>query len=230
MTTLYLVRHGQASFKAANYDQLSELGYRQAAWLGEHFAARGIVFSRAVCGTLERQRQTARTVLDAMGASMPSGAPMPAVEHPGWNEYSGDALYRAYHGEGWEKERARGDVREFYRTIKAALLDWSEEKLPGPLPETWREFGERVAAAMRAACEGLPADASVLAASSGGAISRGVAGMLQAPAQAAIELNLQFRNSAFCEIFVSPRSMRLVSFNCIPHLERPDRHDAITHS
>ena len=73
-------------------------------------------------------------------------------------------------------------------------------------------------------------DATVLAASSGGAISRAVCGILHAPAQAAIELNLQFRNSAFCEVFVSPRSMRLVSFNCIPHLERPDRQDAVTYS
>ena len=224
MTTLYLVRHGQASFASANYDQLSGLGHRQSAWLGEHFAARGIAFSRVVCGTLERQRQTARTLLDAMGSAQP------VVEHPGWNEYSGDALYRAYHGEGWAAARAKGDVREFYRTIKAALLLWSEEKLAGPLPETWREFGERVSAAMRAACEGLPHDANVLAASSGGAIGRGVSSILGAPAQAAIELNLQYRNSAFCEVFASPRSMRVVSFNCIPHLERPDRQDAITHS
>ena len=224
MTTLYLVRHGQASFTAENYDNLSELGHRQSAWLGEHFAARGIVFARAVCGTLQRQRQTARSLLDAMGSAQA------AVEHPGWNEYSGDALYKAYHGEGWATARAKGDVREFYRTIKAALSDWAEEKLPGPLPETWREFGERVSAAMRAACEGLPADATVLATSSGGAISRAVAGLLQAPSQTAIELNLQYRNSAFCEIFVSPRSMRLVSFNCIPHLDRPDRQHAITHS
>ena len=224
MTILYLVRHGQASFAAENYDCLSELGHRQSAWLGEHFAARGIKFSRAVCGTLDRQRQTARTLLDAMGSALP------AIEHPGWNEYSGDALYKAYHGDGWAKARAKGDVREFYRTIKAALLDWSEDKLTGPLPETWGEFGERGESAMRAACAGLPADAVVLAASSGGAISRVVGGILQAPAQAAIELNLQYRNSAYCEIFVSPRSMRLVSFNCVPHLERPDRQDAITHS
>ena len=224
MPTLYLVRHGQASFASENYDKLSELGHRQSAWLGEHFAARGIVFARAVCGTLVRQRETARSLLDAMGSAQP------AIEHPGWNEYSGDALYRAYHGEGWAKARAKGDVREFYRTIKAALLDWSEERLPGPLPETWREFGDRVSAAMHAACEGLPADANVLAASSGGAISRGVSTLLQAPAQAAIELNLQFRNSAFCEIHASPRAMRVVSFNCIPHLERPERRDAITHS
>lgn len=224
MTTLYLVRHGQASFAAANYDRLSELGHRQSAWLGEHFAARGIVFSRAVCGSLDRQRQTARTLLDAMGSTRP------VVEHPGWNEYSGDALYKAYHGEGWARARAKGDVREFYRTIKAALLDWSEEKLAGELPETWREFGERTASAMHAACEGLPADTCVLATSSGGAISRAVCAILEAPAKAAIDLNLQYRNSAFCEIFVSPRSMRVVSFNCIPHLDRPDRLDAITYS
>ena len=179
MTTLYLVRHGQASFAAANYDNLSELGHRQAVWLGEHFKARGIVFSHAVCGTLDRQRQTARTLLDAMGSSLP------VIEHPGWNEYSGDALYKAYHGEGWARARAKSDVREFYRTIKLALRDWSEDKLEGDLPETWIEFGERGESAMRAACAGLPADAVVLAASSGGTISRVVGGILQAPAQAA---------------------------------------------
>ena len=35
MGTLYLVRHGQASFGSANYDQLSALGQRQCRRLGE---------------------------------------------------------------------------------------------------------------------------------------------------------------------------------------------------
>jgi broad specificity phosphatase PhoE len=30
MGQIYLVRHGQASFGSANYDQLSELGHEQA--------------------------------------------------------------------------------------------------------------------------------------------------------------------------------------------------------
>ncbi len=224
MATLYLVRHGQASFTAANYDRLSELGQRQSIWLGEYFALRGIVFSRAVCGTLERQRQTARAILDTMGSALP------AAEHPGWNEYSAEALYKAYLGDEWSQARAKGDVRAVYRTIKAALAAWSEDKLPGPLPETWRSFGERIAAAMKSACADLPDDANVLAATSAGAIGRGVADLLQAPARTAIELNPQFRNSGFCEIFFSPRSVRLVSFNCVPHLERGDRRGAITYS
>jgi broad specificity phosphatase PhoE len=224
MAILYLVRHGQASFASANYDRLSELGRQQSVWLGDYFAERGIVFARAVCGTLERQRETARAVLDTMGSTLT------AAEHPGWNEYSGEALYKAYLGDEWANARAKGDVRSVYRTIKAALAAWSEDKLPGPLPESWRDFGGRIAAAMKSACSGLPDDAYVLASTSGGAIGRGVADLLQAPAQTAIELNLQFRNSGFCEIFFSPRSMRLISFNCVPHLDRSDRREAITYS
>jgi broad specificity phosphatase PhoE len=224
VATLYLVRHGQASFAAENYDRLSALGRQQSVWLGEYFAERGIAFSRVVCGTLERQRQTARAILETMGSALA------AEEHPGWNEYSGDALYRAYLGDDWARGRATGDVRAVYRTIKAALEAWSEGRLEGALPETWGGFGERVAAAMRSACAGLPNDAVVLAASSGGAIARGVADLMRAPARAAIELNLQFRNSGFCEIFFSQRSMRLVSVNCIPHLDRSDRRAAITYS
>ena len=224
MAILYLVRHGQASFTAENYDRLSELGRRQSAWLGEYFAERGVVFARVVCGTLERQRETARAILESMGSALA------ATEHPGWNEYSGEALYKAYLGDEWANARAKGDVRSVYRTIKAALAAWSEDKLPGPLPETWGDFGGRIAAAMQSACAGLPGDANVLAATSGGAIGRGIADLLQAPAQTAIELNLQFRNSGFCEVFFSPRSMRLVSFNCVPHLERRDRREAITYS
>lgn len=224
MATLYLVRHGQASFAAENYDRLSELGRRQSVWLGEYFAERGIVFARAVCGTLERQRETARAILETMGSALT------AAEHPGWNEYSGEALYKAYLGDEWAAARAKGDVRAVYRTIKAALADWSQDKLQGPLPETWGGFGERVGAAMQDACSGLRDDVHVLAATSGGAIGRGIADLLQAPAQTAIELNLQFRNSGFCEIFFSPRSKRLISFNCVPHLERGDRREAITYS
>jgi hypothetical protein len=37
MTTIYLVRHGQASFGAASYDQLSAKGEQQAQVVGDFF-------------------------------------------------------------------------------------------------------------------------------------------------------------------------------------------------
>ena len=58
MAQLFLVRHGQASYGAADYDRLSELGWRQARWLGEHFAERGIRFDVHVRGTPRRHDET----------------------------------------------------------------------------------------------------------------------------------------------------------------------------
>ena len=42
MGTLYLVRHGQASFGADDYDNLSPLGHQQRQRLGEYFKERGL--------------------------------------------------------------------------------------------------------------------------------------------------------------------------------------------
>jgi broad specificity phosphatase PhoE len=66
MGTLYLVRHGQASFGAENYDELSELGHRQSVRLGEYFAQKGISFDRLIAGTLNRHKQTLGDVLQGM--------------------------------------------------------------------------------------------------------------------------------------------------------------------
>ncbi len=49
-----------------------------------------------------------------------------------------------------------------------------------------------------------------------------------ATAQAAIEMTLQFRNTAFCEIIVGRGVQRMLSFNSVPHLERPERRSALT--
>ena len=51
MGMLYLVRHGQASFGAANYDQLSDLGQRQCQRLGKYFRDRGQRFDAVVRGS-----------------------------------------------------------------------------------------------------------------------------------------------------------------------------------
>ena len=37
MTTIYLIRHGQASFGAESYDKLSATGEQQATVLGQYF-------------------------------------------------------------------------------------------------------------------------------------------------------------------------------------------------
>ncbi|MGH6638721.1 MAG: phosphoglycerate mutase family protein, partial [Polaromonas sp.] len=67
MGTLYLVRHGQASFGAADYDVLSALGHQQSLRLGEYFKDKGLTFDAALTGTLNRQIQTFAGICEGMG-------------------------------------------------------------------------------------------------------------------------------------------------------------------
>lgn len=223
MALLFLARHAQASFGAADYDILSGLGERQARWLGEYFLERGLEFDRVITGTLRRQRDTARHVLSAMQSS-PTTA---IVEDAGLNEYLAAEIVRAHLGDLDPAELQRQDYREYWRMFRIAMTAWTDGSLIGA-PESWQAFGERVNAAMAAAIADAGRDDKILVVSSGGAICRAIADLLQAPATTAIELNLQFRNTGFCELLVSRNGMRIISTNSIPHLDRSDRREFIT--
>ena len=69
MGVVLLVRHGQASFGAENYDALSPLGFEQSRMLGEALGARGIGADLIVHGTMRRHRETAETCAAAAGWS-----------------------------------------------------------------------------------------------------------------------------------------------------------------
>ncbi|HMT18153.1 MAG TPA: phosphoglycerate mutase family protein, partial [Ottowia sp.] len=95
MGTLYLVRHGQASFGTDHYDQLSELGRRQSLRLGQYWRERSgaeLAFDAVLTGTLARQVQTWQGI--AEGAQLTG---VPCVEWPGLNEYDSHAVISAVH-------------------------------------------------------------------------------------------------------------------------------------
>lgn len=225
MAKLFLVRHGQASFGASNYDALSELGRQQAQWLGEYFSEREISFSRIVSGELQRQRDTADEILTGMQRSGEAFG-----IHQGLNEYDSAMLYSAYtagqtHRHAHEHQKA--DRTGYWRTFRLAYEAWVDDRLSGD-HESWADFGARIQAAVAHACADTARDDAVLVVTSGGVIGSMVSGLLKAEPRSAIELNFQVRNTSFCEIIVGSRNMRLMSFNSIPHLDRPARREGIT--
>ena len=223
---LFLVRHGQASFGQANYDQLSTLGRQQSRWLGEYFAARGVIFTRAVAGTLVRQRDTASEILSGMGVATLVDT------HAGLNEYNGEALYAKFTDGRDVLAHQKSDYRGYWRTLKTAMHAWADGSLTGDF-ETWAEFGERTRTALQTATTGLGREDAALVVSSGGAISRALIDILGCPGAMAVEFNLQFRNTGVCELIVGSDATRLVTFNALPHLDRPEsaeRLKAITHA
>jgi len=215
MGTLYLVRHGQASFGAADYDQLSELGQRQCQALGRWFAERGIAFEGVLRGTLRRHAQSLDGIAQAYG-ELPA-----ALDWPGLNEYDPEALIRSVHAGPLARPDGPEAYRAHFRLLRTALARWmAGQAQPEGMP-SWADFRTGVAAALdhvRATHQG-----DVLLVSSGGPIATAVHQVLGTPAETMIELNMRIRNSALTEFAFTPKRHMLVSYNHLPHLDTAER-------
>ena len=222
MGQLHLVRHGQASFGAENYDQLSKLGYQQSRWLGEYYRERGVRFDRLLTGSMERHRQTAQSLLEGLGQDAE-----PEI-HDGFNEFDFQALLDSYlHHNPALAPPDSADARQVYALLRGAIAAWSRDELSWHLPESWDQFTGRVAAAIAHASAGSQHQ-EVLVVSSGGAISMALRQVLRCDTENQIRLNMHCRNTSVSQLYVGKTGLHLTGFNHVPHLDLPDRLDAIT--
>ncbi|GAC12107.1 histidine phosphatase family protein [Paraglaciecola chathamensis] len=225
MSEFYIVRHGQASFGAENYDKLSELGHQQSVWLGEYFAQRNMTFGQLWLGQMVRHQETAAGICEGLNTDISS------VTHTGLNEFDFQNIAAAYLAQHPNDVVQKGaPPAEFYRLLKKAMGAWSSEQLePSMLNETWTEFRQRVLDvlnAMRQQNHKKP----ILLVSSGGAISMLMSLVLELEAKHVIELNMQVRNASYSQFFFNRDTVRLSSFNNVPHLDIPERVGAVTFS
>jgi broad specificity phosphatase PhoE len=225
VSEFYLVRHGQASFGAKNYDKLSELGHQQARWLGEYFNERGMTFSQLFMGDMVRHRETTQGILDGLSQS-----PVVTVD-TGFNEFNFQNIGKSYLSMNPQNSLPENPApADFYRLLKLAMYAWSEDLLPTEtLEESWLDFKNRVHGALDAVCH-QNNDKPILIVSSGGAISMLMSLVLGLDARQVIELNMQVRNTSISHFHFNKSNIRLSSFNNIPHLDIPDRRDSITFS
>jgi broad specificity phosphatase PhoE len=223
MGTLYMVRHGQASFGADDYDQLSDLGHRQSVRLGEHFARKGIRFDGLIAGTLRRHKQTLEGILQGMNH---------AGSHLAWdglNEYDAEAVIATVHPQKLEKPTSPEMVRHHFRLLRDGLAQWmTGNASPEGMP-AYPDFVAGVAGALDHVRENHYGH-HVLMVSSGGPIATAVGHVLGTPPETTIELNLRIRNSAVTEFAFTPKRMMLVCFNAIPHLEDPEHTPWVTYA
>jgi broad specificity phosphatase PhoE len=225
MAEFYIVRHGQASFGADNYDKLSELGHQQSIWLGEYFARRNMTFGQLWLGEMVRHQETAGGICQGLNTDISS------VTHTGLNEFDFQNIAAAYLTQNPNDVVQKGATpAEFYRLLKKAMGAWSTEQLdPSMLNETWGEFRQRVLDVLNAMRQQNHKD-PILLVSSGGAISMLMSIVLELEAKHVIELNMQVRNASYSQFFYNRDSVRLSSFNNVPHLDIPERVGAVTFS
>jgi broad specificity phosphatase PhoE len=223
MGTLYLVRHGQASFGEDDYDKLSELGHRQSRRLGEYFAAKGLHFDAVVTGTLRRHTETFQGIAQGMGLKAD------VLQWPGLNEYDSEAVISAVYPHKLEKPTSPEMYRHHFRLLRDGLSQW----MAGVVTPRGMPSYDGFVAGVTSALDHVRAQhhsKNVLIVSSGGPISTAVGQVLGTQPETTIELNLRIRNSSVTEFAFTPKRHMLVTYNTLPHLDDAAYKDWVTYA
>lgn len=221
MPTLYLIRHGQASFGADDYDKLSEIGHEQAFVLGQWFAREGITPDLVAHGSLRRQKETLAGIQKGMGLSMTP------EQHDGLDEYDFGNLLKAKYAAGGEPDGMMTDHKSHFRTLRTTVAEWQRDEIPNP-PETWTQFTARV----DTACRALMRDGveTVFAVSSGGAICQAISALLETPGVHQTKMQLQMKNTAVNRFVFTPRATYFHGFNETPHITAANADRLLTYA
>jgi len=220
MSTIYVARHGQASFGAEEYDQLTDLGLAQARALGTALAARVPHLDRVVSGTRERHRGTARAIVRAMGSDAP-------IQLDGaFDEFDHrellarlDPSYADLGVLAAEMARELDPMRAFDRLFERAIDRWVHAGHEGGYSETYAAFCARCLGGLARLAAALEADAVALVVTSGGPVAVLAADLLGLAPEAGFRLRFGLANAGLTKIVVTRRGPRLSSFNEHGHLE-----------
>ncbi|WP_370248424.1 histidine phosphatase family protein [Nocardioides sp.] len=228
MGRLLLVRHGQASFGAADYDVLSPTGWEQGRALGRWLAARGVVPTSIVRGDLARHRDTLAAMREGAGESAAAGWPTEVVDAD-WNEFDHVALVAAavdlLGPEHAGRDHHTLSRREFQDLFERATARWSAGE-PGDYPETWNDFTGRVQRALGLAAEDAGSGRTVVVVTSGGPIGVCAAHLAdpEDPDPAGLARRWQRFNTVAVNTGVTPlvvggTGVRMLGFNDHAHLD-----------
>lgn len=201
MGQILVVRHGQASFGADDYDVLSATGEEQARTTGR--ALQGLAPDLVVHGSLVRQRRTATLAVAEAGWAAP------LREDPRWDELESLAQFAAVSGSPEGLDRAA-----FQQWYDAAMARWTGGEHDDDYSESYRAFSERANAAL----EEIARAGTVVAVSSGGPIAAIVTLLLAGGTATYGRLLPGIVNAGITRVISGRRGLTLLSFNEHQHL------------
>jgi len=242
MSRLFLIRHAQASFGSAEYDQLSPLGEEQARRLGAHWAGQGMMFDQVFVGPKRRHQHTAELVGEAVTQG---GLPWPKpVALPEFDEYAGLEVFRTAlpqlakgaHGSsplrrsgGFDPATLSSAVKfpaELLKIFQDSVARWVRGELSVPGVETWQEFRIRAQRGLEKVIEGSARGRRIAVFTSTGPVAAALDRAFGLSDERMIEASWQLRNTSVSEFLFSTPRFSLSMFNAVPHLNGAD---LITH-
>lgn len=222
MAAIYLIRHGQASFGAADYDKLSELGMEQACILGRDLCERPIDFDHVICGSMLRHQETAKACLAEF--SIPSEIQTDAR----WNEYDHENILELeLKSRGFESVKefvnaSTNPKQAFEKLFIDASISWMNRSHNG-YTETYNDFCSRLNAALESCINDHAEEnpkSNIAVFTSGGPISFIASKLLSTPESHLININWTLCNAGITKLVTTTNRTFLASLNEHAHLEK----------
>ncbi len=228
MASVFLIRHGQASFGAADYDQLSPIGEEQSRCLGHWFKQTGQSPDLIATGSLRRHVRTAALCVEAASVAVST------ITLAGLDEMDHEEVLARHRPDlaapgALVAELARSDdpQRGFQRLYVAAVTRWTSGKFDSDYARSWRSFRANVMEALAALA--AHEARTIWAFTSGGPIAVIVNALVGAPVEQAFALAWPLVNTSITRVWVDPRGSHLVGYNAWPHLEGVGEARLVTH-
>ena len=214
MSTLTLLRHGQAMFGSADYDRLTPYGEKQARACSEFWRLREVRFTRIIVGPCKRHMDTVRLAVVGLEA--------PQFEHePLLNEFA-DAtpvIKAAEARTGADLSDASTLPKsEIARIYGEQIRLWSDHDVPMEGVESINEFRQRVARWLASITASGEPGQQVLVSTSGGVICAVLAEILGLSNVTTGSLMWSIENCSLTGIAWSQKGLSLRYFNQTAHL------------
>ena len=235
MSTLYFIRHGQASFGKEEYDELSDTGHRQARILAHHFEVMNRRFDAVYTGTLSRHMRTAEALLDLLKEVK---APFPPVRRlDGLNEYPTHDIFPALAPYAIEANpslandvtRLMTDRKAFQKVFEAVMGLWASGKHDVPGLMTWKAFKDKVNGSINEIMKNDGTGKNVAVFTSGGTISVAVQRTLHLGENEAMKIAEQLVNTSVSRFKCTSERIMMATFNEYTHLEQENDEKLITY-
>lgn len=225
MGTIYLIRHGQASFAASDYDDLSEAGREQGRVLGTALLARGVTPQIVICGGMRRHAQTATECLSAQARE-----PVWELDR-GWDEYDHNDMLAGLDPRYREQTAVAADMlgqadprRAFQMIFERAMSRWVGGEFHGEYRESWPTFCGRVEDSLSRLATRVGKAQTALVFTSGGAISVVLRKLLGLEDTRTLVLSATLANASVTKLIVGGRGITLSTMNEHAHFEGAHKH------
>jgi broad specificity phosphatase PhoE len=227
MRSVLLIRHGQASFRSADYDRLSEVGEEQSRRLGAWLAACGSEPDLVAAGPRQRHRHTAELCMAAAGVDRP------LLQLQGLDELDHQELLARLRPDldGPEAmhrtlKQTPDPFRAFQELFAAAVARWTGGVHDADYTQSWPRFREQVLETLQT-LSAHPAH-TIWAFTSGGPIAVLANAAVDAPVAQTFKLSWPLVNTSMTRLRLGKSGASLATYNTWPHLERREDQHLVT--